>query len=463
MKKHLIINQYIYIIFFVLVMPNALFDIITYWTGDIRPLFNIDYFIPFLLLIPKNIFIKIIGAISYATIFIFDILLIVLQHFPTLHFRDAPYFLGYIFSGPKIFLIYIAIAIAIIAIEILAAWIITKKIGMRALITSFILLCLINVSFYFINISSTSFTIYNTSLAGSNSLFFFQHQQSNFSNLLGGDLLEPTKYQQASMPWMNAINQKYPLNKKLLLIVVESWGQPLNNTIQEEVIKKLKAQKDRFVFFEQGSFPFRGFTVEGELRELCQLHPSTVDLYQINTGFQNCLPNILKKQGYKTQSIHGGNSQMYAMQSWYPKAGFQQRFFKDDLNIPAHCIAFDGICDWDILPFIKQSFAKNEKIFNYWLTLTAHHSYFTHDIHNTRFKCSKYNISKNSDACHNLMLHAQFFDYIAELVESKEMQNVEVIIVGDHPPPLFKAEEIAVYKTKEMPDGKVSWLHFKIK
>lgn len=43
------------------------------------------------------------------------------------------------------------------------------------------------------------------------------------------------------------------------------------------------------------------------------------------------------------------------------------------------------------------------------------------------------------------------------------MQGIEIIITGNHPPPLFKSNEIMLYKTKTMPDGKVSWLHFKIK
>lgn len=464
MKKHIIINQFIYIVLFMLIMPNALFDAVAYWTGDIRPLINIDYFIPFLILIPKNIFVKITGCLIYIIIFIFDILMIILQHFPTLYFRDTLYFLSYIFSGPKIFLVYITIAVTIIAIEVFGALVIAKKLCLKAVIVSFTLLCFINVSYYIISYATNpSFTFYNTALAGSNTLFFIQHQQSNFSGLLGGDLLEPTKFQHATTPWTDAIKDKKPLNKKLLLIVVESWGQPLDNAIQEDVIKNLKAQKNYFNFFEQGAFAFRGFTVEGELRELCQLHPTTVDLYQINTGFQACLPNILDKQGYKTHSIHGGSNQIYGRKSWYPKAGFKQQTFKETLNLPANCIAFDGVCDWDILSFIGKSFSKDEKIFNYWLTLTAHYSYFTHDIHNTRFKCSKYNLPENSDVCHNLMLHVQFFDYLAEFVKTPEMQGVEVIIVGDHPPPLFKAEEITIYKTKEMPDGQVAWLHFKIK
>lgn len=90
MKNFLTITPpVVFIILFVLIMPNALFDAIAYWMGDIRPLFNMDYFLAFALLIPKNILIKIIGCITYLIIFIFDVLLIVLQHFPTLYFLNT--------------------------------------------------------------------------------------------------------------------------------------------------------------------------------------------------------------------------------------------------------------------------------------------------------------------------------------------------------------------------------------
>lgn len=175
------------------------------------------------------------------------------------------------------------------------------------------------------------------------------------------------------------------------------------------------------------------------------------------------MPHILNKLGYETQAIHGGSSTIYGRKEWYPKAGFKTRTFQEELNKPVNCIPFDGICDWDILPFLKQSFAQDKKLFNYWLTLTAHYTYYQHDIHNERFNCATYNLPATGDACRSLKLQTQFFDYIAEFVISPEMQGVEVIIVGDHPPPLFKANEIALFKTKEMQDGKVGWVHFKIK
>lgn len=464
MNSQLNIKSLLYTVCLLLILPNFVFYLVTLWTGDHRSIFNIDYLVPLLCFISHNRIIKSAGAILFILVFAIDTLLIVLQHYPGFHFRDSFYLISFIFSGPKIFLVYALAVITILAIEIAILWKFAKKTTIHNTLAVVLLLIIGHIACYFIDDSAGAEpTPYQTSLMASNTSYFIDNQQTSFASLLGGDLLEPSPYYHATTPWTNAIQQQTPLNQKLFLIVVESWGEPLNQAMQEDVLKNLKAKADLFEYFEQGDFLFRGFTVEGELRELCQLYPSTVDLYKIKTGFQHCMPHDLNKLGYETQAIHGGSSTIYGRKEWYPKAGFNIRTFQEELNQPVNCIPFDGICDWDILPYLKQSFAQDKKLFNYWLTLTSHYTYYKHDIHNERFNCRTYNLPANGDACRSFMLQAQFFDYIADFISSPEMQGVEVVIVGDHPPPLFKAEEIALFKTKEMQDGKVGWVHFKIK
>ncbi|AWM79002.1 hypothetical protein DKL61_00735 [Gammaproteobacteria bacterium ESL0073] len=449
--------------FLFFILPNIFFILASYWTGDDRPFINIDYLLPLLCFTFRHKIIKTAGIILFIAVFVIDLLLITLQHFPNLHFRDTFYLISFIFSGPKLFLIYGIIIIFVLIFEIILSLKLSAKLSFRDLIGFAICLIIFNSLYHFITQDSNPDSrLYRTSLIGSNVTFFLINQEANFSNLLGGDLLKPTPYKQATMPWSEALKNKKLLNKKLLLIVVESWGQPLDSNIQEDILKNVKAKSNELEYFHQGSMPFRGFTVEGELRELCQLHPETVDLYQIKTGFQNCLPHQLNTLGYQTTSFHGGGSTIYGRKEWYPKAGFKMDLFQEDFKLPNKCIAFDGACDWDIIPFIKQSFTQDKKLFNYWLTLTSHYSYYTKDIHNTRFNCKTHNLS-DGDACHNFMLQTQLFDDIANLISSPEMHGVEVIIVGDHPPPLFKANEIALFKTKQMNDASVGWVHFKIK
>lgn len=448
-------------LFLFYLLPNIFFLLICYWTGDDRPLINIDYLFPLLCFTFKNRVIKVLGVILFIAFFGVDVLLIVLQHFPNLHLRDMLYLLSFLFSGPKMFLVYGCIVIFVMVLEIIISWFGLKKISFLNLLVIGLCILPLNTAYFLLNKDNhLNFYFYNNPLFGSNSLFFFKNRESNFSSL---SLLKATPYRQATRPWSDAISAKKPLNQKLLLIIVESWGHPLNEAIQQDILKNLKAKANEFDFFSQGSIPFRGITVEGELRELCQLQPETIDIVQIRTGFQNCLPHLLNDLGYETRSLHGGSSTIYGRKIWYPKAGFQTGLFQEDFKLSSKCIPFDGACDWDILPFLKQSFAQDKKLFNYWLTLTSHYNYDIKDIHNKRFDCDTYHIPEDGDACHNFMHQAQLFDNLADFISAPEMKGVEVIIVGDHPPPLFKSDEINLFKTKEMTDDHIGWVHFKIK
>ena len=66
-------------------------------------------------------------------------------------------------------------------------------------------------------------------------------------------------------------------------------------------------------------------------------------------------------------------------------------------------------------------------------------------------------MKQTGDACHNAQLQTQFFDDLAQLVEQPEMQGVEVMVVGDHQPPVW-GEEINHIKPLT-----VAYLHFKVK
>lgn len=464
MNNQISIKSLFYSFLLLLVLPNLAFILSASWLGDSRAIVNIDYLVPFILLVSRKAFVKSIGGALFVVVFLIDLLLLVLQHFPTFHFKDSLYLIGFILDGAKAYLIYAVAIIGLLAIEVILAWKLANKITFKAAVIIIVLLLFTNLGCHLVELSNEAEAkFYSTTLAKSNTIYFITNQRNNFSNLLGGDYLVATPYKHATSPWTELLENHKPLNKKLLLIVVESWGQPLNKLIQDDILKNLKTRTDLFDYYHEGSFTFRGFTVEGELRELCQLYPTTLDLFKIKIGFQNCLPHHFNDLGYDTEAIHGGNNTIYGRQAWWTKAGFKKVTFQENLEKPANCIPFAGICDWDIMPYIKQAFAQNKKQFIYWLTLTSHYEYYQHDIHNQRFHCSIYNIAENSDACRNLMLQAQFFDFIADFVASPEMRGVELIIVGDHPPPLFKANEIALFKTKEMTDGQVGWVHFKVK
>lgn len=56
-------------------------------------------------------------------------------------------------------------------------------------------------------------------------------------------------------------------------------------------------------------------------------------------------------------------------------------------------------------------------------------------------------------------LHAQFFHQLAEVLTRPEMSGVEVLLVGDHAPPILDRD---AYKTHVM-DGMVTQMHLRVK
>lgn len=123
------------------------------------------------------------------------------------------------------------------------------------------------------------------------------------------------------------------------------------------------------------------------------------------------------------------------------------------------CTSFGGVCDSELFDEAPQFFAKHDKGLFYWLTLTSHADYPEQDIFNHRLQCEQYGLANDAVLCRNFSLQTQFFDDLATMVQRPEMKGVEVIVVGDHSPPVGNISEAFKY-LKPM---EVAWIHFKIK
>jgi len=91
--------------------------------------------------------------------------------------------------------------------------------------------------------------------------------------------------------------------------------------------------------------------------------------------------------------------------------------------------------------------------------LNTHAAYDSRDVLHDVLDCRKYDLEEDTEGCRNLKLHASFFYGLGALLESPEMKGVEVVIVGDHPPPLLDlAANMSTFHPAE-----VSWVRFRIK
>lgn len=444
-----------------LIIPNIVFWIVCPYLYIDRVFINLDYLLPLWLisfLSFRYTSIVVFGVFFF--IFLVDVLLACLQLFPFINLIDIIYLSNFLFMGPITFKFYFIFIIALLLIEYILIDKLSKNINPAAIVLTLIIITVAQSLLYITSLNQSDKKIRILTLANSELVFFIRHHNNNFLQLNKLQPLMPTKYQNATKKWFDALAQKQPLNHKLLLVINESWGNPVNEKIQEETLAKLKTNNN-IEYFEQGAFAVIGATVGGELRELCAQDPQLLDLANVNTGFENCLPNKLRQLGYTTTAIHGTKDlSLYNRNHWYPLAGFEYIFDGADFDLPEDPAGtMNAISDLDIFPIIAKSFSQSTKQFYYWMTVTTHLPYSAKSIRNKRFSCQSFDLDRDSHSCRLLILQTQFFDGLSELISRPEMKGVEVIVAGDHPPPMLSfSEGVRVFEP-----SKVSWIHFKVK
>lgn len=443
-------------------LPNIIFWILALITSTARPIINLDYVTATLLLTLPWKPTKWLGVLSFWFALLFDVLMLVMQQFPFMDLLGALYLAPFIMKAPLLY----QVLTGILLLYVLLMPFILEKTSQK---TNFWHTSLLVIPLFVISYFTSHLQYYERSaqanIFGANNFYYARSQYSLYSSSQNADFLtagfsDPVflplgKQQRAASHLLN------PHSQKILIIVNESWGQPQNKELQDAVFAKLTEQKDKFSIWENGSFNFIGATIEGEIRELCAY--GGLRGYALRRTskekFTQCLPNILKKQGYATFALHGASSQLYDRFSWYPKAGFDEIKTAENMIGRKTCSAFGGVCDSVLFDEVSNFFKIHHKGLFYWMTLTSHADYPRSDLFNHRLQCMEYGLPDDTDLCRNFSLQTQFFDGLAELITQPEMKGVEVIVVGDHPPPVANIGEVFKY----LEQGYVAWLHFKIK
>nr|WP_239324274.1 hypothetical protein [Snodgrassella gandavensis] len=149
---------------------------------------------------------------------------------------------------------------------------------------------------------------------------------------------------------------------------------------------------------------------------------------------------------------------MYNRKNWYPAVGLHQtRFFPKFSNIQ-HCRSFPGACDFNVIHDISAANkSAKDKSFIYWLTLNTHHPYDEHDILSYAYDCKQPLFEGRQEACRNLNLQHQFFRVLADEIKAGGFKDTEIVIVGDHSPPIM----LDKYKDSFKPDS-VPFIHVRV-
>jgi hypothetical protein len=162
------------------------------------------------------------------------------------------------------------------------------------------------------------------------------------------------------------------LDGPVALVVVESWGVLQDSAAHAALadIFRTPAIAARYQL-RTGTIPFRGGTTSGELRELCGV---ATDYLALNDAvIDGCLPNQLRRRGYRTVALHGYLPEYYSRHRWYPRF-FDRMLFQDSLaQSDRRCgTQFRGVCDSEVFETFANEVRKGDRQLTYWLTIDAH-------------------------------------------------------------------------------------------
>lgn len=460
-------KNYLYVLLFLLA-TNLVLNGTSFYMGLGRPIINIDYLLIFILFVYiRPYIITILLFIFLFIIYSIDILLLALQIFPFVRLTDILYLSNFVFNGPilyRIILLALIIHFIIIFFIIRDFFLIRIKLNFSEFIVLIFLVLMFLFTKHLLNPIEKDhvYARFEKSVYGSQLLFFVKHQNSSLVESVRGEptTLEPNRFKYATQPLLEQLNNNQKeLSNKILLIVNESWGETSKTQHQDTIVSPIYNLKKNLKYIHRGSFNFVGATVAGELRELCNLQPTTFNLKESKAkDYKGCIPNLLKNKGYDTHTIHGAMSIMYDRKYWYPMAGFNKMSFYEDLKTVGTCKSFSGRCDIELLPYVQENLLSQKKSFVYWLTLNTHAPY-DDNVVIEGLDCKVLSVKEGSETCNNYKLQYQFFSSITELIKNPKMSGLEVYIVGDHSPPIFNlSDNFFSFKGSE-----VAWIHFKIK
>ncbi len=203
-----------------------------------------------------------------------------------------------------------------------------------------------------------------------------------------------------------------------------------------------------------GKVGYYGSTTAGEMRELCDTRERYVSF--VTMGRSSCLPKKFRDRGYTTISVHGFSQEFFERETWYPTVGFDKELFGEALLPQAKRLcggAFRGFCDADLPPIIAQEAAASSKPkFIYWLTLNTHIPIAPGEA-KTDLGCAKGpGVFGHPQVCQMAELWHDVFASIAQLALDPRIGPAEIVIVGDHAPPLWSRSGRAQFEP-----GKVAW------
>jgi len=244
----------------------------------------------------------------------------------------------------------------------------------------------------------------------------------------------------------------------VVLILVESWGLPLDSQLANGLTQPFGDPRLRNDYeVSSGAVPFSGLTVPGEARELCHSTAGFEILNRASAMASNCLPALFHQRGYENLAVHGFLGQMFHRNVWYPQLGFDQSVFKPDLEelgLPDCPGAFPGTCDTSIAEWIGRRLQTpaSKPRFIYWVTLNSHLPEPSHpNLPDDGLCATEVQLQSSSALCSWFRLVRAEHQAVEKMALLQTARPTLFILVGDHAPPFSNPALRAQFSSTEVP------------
>ncbi|WP_175560491.1 sulfatase-like hydrolase/transferase [Janthinobacterium sp. TB1-E2] len=228
--------------------------------------------------------------------------------------------------------------------------------------------------------------------------------------------------------FLNHVKGESSMPAKMVLMLVESWGESHGSLVAVE--KKLKSRGVKVL--KTGFTDYHGSTMQGEIRELC----SEYIQFDASTNFSamadGCAPAYMKNKGYEVFGVHGYQKMFYARDTVWKSLGIDHAYFQPEMSKLKTCPGpFLGICDEDMINFGVDLIRQQDRAFLYMLSLSSHEP-----IASSMPEASvQYFQGIETIGDSQLVARSAIGILIDTLSTSTELGCTEAYVVGDHQPP----------------------------
>jgi hypothetical protein len=246
-----------------------------------------------------------------------------------------------------------------------------------------------------------------------------------------------------------------------LVIILESWGLPKNQSIRSSFQQKLESIFAKKYTVKFDSTLSIGGTSQAEAREL--LNKSGEAYYSVvqhEKMLDQGLVHAKKLQGYKVFSRQGFSGFHSNGFKFRKLIGFEDvkeySYYRDSLRFPeVYFNHYKSVDDRMVIADAMQQFKNSNKAFGYILTINTHLPFElpidekrknTYEVVHSNYR--KYFPTDESFDQYYLILSQ--LEEVARLIIENNIQKV--VLVGDHPPPFLKKIEREVCSAKFVPD-----------